>query len=59
MLALDTERDKDARLCIERCREEVDDPIIDIISKLALVKLFLLGYEVVYYASKAVYNSIL
>ncbi len=59
MLALDAERDKDARLCIERCREEVDNPVADVVGKLALIGLFPLGHEVVYRASEAVHNSAL
>ena len=59
MLALDAERDKDARLRVERCREEVDNPVADVVGKLALVRLFPLGHEVVHRAGKAVHNSAL
>ncbi len=59
MLALDAKRDVDARVYIERCREEVDNLVADVVGKLALVRLFLLGYELVYCASKTVHNSML
>ena len=58
-MALDAKRDEDAGICIQRCQEEVDNLVADVISKLALVRLFLLGYEVVYSASKSVHNSAL
>ncbi len=59
MLALGAKRDEDARIRVERCREEVYNLVVDVVSKLALVRLFLLGHEVVYYASKNVHNSTL
>jgi hypothetical protein len=59
MLALDAKRDKDARVYIERSREEVDNLVADVVSKLALVRLFLLGHKVVYCASKGVHDSTL
>jgi hypothetical protein len=58
-LALDAKRDIDAGICIERYREEVDNLVADIMNKLALVRLFLLGNELVYCTGKTVYNSIL
>jgi hypothetical protein len=58
-LALDAKGDEDAGICIERCREEVDNLVADVVSKLALVKLFPLGHEVVYRASKTVHNCAL
>jgi len=58
-LAWDTKGDKDTRIYVERCREEVDNPAVDVIGKLALVRLFPLGHEVIYCASKDVYNSTL
>jgi hypothetical protein len=59
VLALDAKRDVDAGIRIERCQEEVDNLVADIVSKLALVRLFLLGHELVHRASKAVHNSTL
>jgi hypothetical protein len=59
MLTLDTKRDIDTRIRIERYREIVNNLVIDVISKLTLVRLFLLGYELVYYTSKTIYNSML
>ena len=59
MLALDAKRDVDAGVRIERCREEVDNLVADIVSKLALVRLFPLGHELVHRASKTVHNNAL
>jgi hypothetical protein len=59
MLALDVKRDVDAGIHIERCQEEVDNLVIDVISKLMLIRLLLLDYKLVHYASKTVYNSAL
>ena len=59
MLALDAKGDEDAGVHIERCREEVDNPAADVMSKLALVRLFPLGHEVVHRAGKTVHNSAL
>jgi hypothetical protein len=59
VLALDVNRDKDTRINIERYREEVNNFVINIISKFALVRLFLLGHKLVYNAGKSVYNSAL
>ena len=58
-MALDAKGDEDAGICIERCREEVDNLVADVVNKLALVRLFLLGHEVVYRASKTVHNCAL
>jgi hypothetical protein len=59
MLALDAKRDEDAGVRIERCREEVDNLVADVMSKLALVRLFPLGHKVVHSASKSIHNSVL
>ena len=59
MLVLDAKRDKDAGVHIERSREEVDNLVADVVSKLALVRLFPLGHKVVYRASKGVHDSTL
>ena len=59
MLALDAKRDVDAGICIERCREEVDNLVADVVSKLALVRLFPLGHELIHRAGKTVHNSAL
>jgi hypothetical protein len=59
MLALDAKRDVDARIRIERYREEVDNLVADVVSKLALVRLFLLGYKLVYCAGKSVHDCAL
>jgi hypothetical protein len=59
MMALDAKRDVDAGIHIERCREEVDNLVADVMSKLALVRLFPLGHELVHCAGKTVYNSAL
>jgi hypothetical protein len=59
VLARDAKGDEDAGLRIERCREEVDNPAADVMSKLALVRLFPLGHEVVHRAGKDVHNSAL
>ena len=58
-MALDAKEDKDARIYIKRCQEEVNNLVVDVVNKLALVKLFLLSHEVVYYASKTVHNCAL
>jgi hypothetical protein len=59
MLALDAKRDVYARIRIERCREEVDNLVADVVSELALVRLFPLGYELVHRAGETVHNSAL
>ncbi len=59
MLALDAKRDVDAGICIERCREEVDNLVADVVSQLALIRLFPLGHEVVHHAGKTIHNSAL
>ena len=59
MLALDAKRDVDAGIRIERCREEVDNLVADVVSKLALVRLFPLGCELVHRAGKTAHNSAL
>ena len=59
MLALDAKRDVDTGIRIERCREEVDNLVADVVSKLALVRLFPLGHEVVHCAGKTIHNSAL
>jgi hypothetical protein len=59
MLALDAKRDVDARIRIERYREEVDNLVADVVSKLALVRLFPLGHKLVYYAGKSVHDCAL
>ena len=59
MLALDAKRDVYARVRIERCQEEVDNLVADVVSKLALVRLFLLGHELVHRAGKTVHNNAL
>ena len=56
MLALDAKRDVDAGICIERCREEVDNLVADVVSKLALVRLFPLGHKLVHCAGERVHN---
>jgi hypothetical protein len=59
VLALDTKKDIDAGICIERCREEADYLVADIVGKLAFVRLFLLGYKLVYCTGKSVHDCIL
>ena len=59
MLALDANRDEDARFSIEGCREKVDNFAANIVSELALVWLFPLGHELVHSAGKSVHNSAL
>ena len=59
MLALDAKRDVDAGIYIERCREEVDNLVVDVVSKLVLIRLFPLGYELIHYAGKTIHNSTL
>ena len=59
MLALDAKRDVDAGICIERCREEVDNLVADVVSKLALVRLFPLGHKLIHYAGKTIHDSAL
>jgi hypothetical protein len=59
MLALDVKRDVDAGIYIERCWEEVDNLVVDVVSKLTLIKLFLLGHELIHYTSKTIHNSAL
>jgi len=59
MLALDAKRDIDAGICVERCRDEVDNLVADVMSKLALVWLFPLGHKLVHCASKSVYDCTL
>jgi hypothetical protein len=59
MLALDAKRDIDAGIRIERCREEVDNLVADVVGKLALIRLFPLGNELVYRAGKTVHNDAL
>ena len=59
MLALDVKRDVDAGIYIERCREEVDNLVVDVVSKLALVRLFPLGHELIHCAGKTIHDSAL
>ena len=59
MLALDVKRDVDAGIYIERCREEVDNLVADVVSKLALVRLFPLGHELIHCAGKTIHDSVL
>ena len=59
MLALDVKRDVDAGIYIERCQEEVDNLITDVVGKLALVRLFPLGHELIHYAGKTIHDSAL
>ena len=59
MLALDAKRDIDAGIYIERCREEVDNLIIDVVSKLTLVRLFPLGHKLIHYVGKTIHDSAL
>ena len=59
MLALDAKRDVDAGIRIERCREEVDNLVADVVGKLALIRLFPLGHKLVHCAGKSVYDCTL
>jgi hypothetical protein len=59
MLALDAKRDVDARVYVKRCQEEVDNLVANVVSKLALVRLFPLGHKLIHYASKTVHNCAL
>jgi hypothetical protein len=59
VLALDAKRDVDAGIRIERCREEADNLVADVVGKLALIRLFPLGHKLVHHAGKRVHNCTL